>query len=523
MVVGLDNTGSDPPPSPLQESLINEMRIRKIANPNTELASPRTSLVIAEAYIPPGARAGDRVDIRVLTPRDSETTSLVGGWMLEAALSESAVLEGRLRKGETFVRGHGAILTDNVRQGQDDAELLLKRGVILGGGILKKDRPIGLAMGASDVSIQASARVGQAINGRFFSYQNGGGKTGVANPLDDKKIELRVHPKYYENVPRFLRVVRYIPIGDTTEERLQRITNAEAEMLIPETAEAGAMKLEALGKDSLDSLKKGLVSKSPLVRFCAAESLAYLDDPAAIPTLTEAARSQSEFRHRAFLAFGTLDDLSVIDELEGLLHCESVEARYGAFDTLLKKTGKAPIVRGVDMKGRFVFHSIRTNSPPLIHFRMTERSEVVVFGDQIPVRTDAVLLMPKGLTITGTTDGKLKVTRVVAGRENQAFVCEPIVGELIKGIVDAEGDYPEVMKAIYSLKQQGAIDAKVEADSLASNDRVYYLDREEIDDSAEWAADESETEAVEEDTAEADSEEIASSEKSDEKSWWRFW
>ncbi|TWT29652.1 HEAT repeat domain-containing protein [Blastopirellula retiformator] len=523
MVVGLDNTGSDPPPSPLQEALINEMRIRKIANPNTELASPRTSLAIAEALIPAGARAGDRVDIRVLTPRDSETTSLAGGWMLEVALSESAVLEGRLRKGETFVRGHGAILTDDIREGRDDSELLPKRGVILGGGVLKKDRPLGLAMGANDVSIQASARVGQAINGRFFSYQNGGGKTGVANPVDDKKIELRVHPKYYENVPRFVRVVRYIPIGDTTEERLQRIANAEAELLIPESAEAGAMKLEALGKDSLESLKTGLVSKSPLVRFCAAEALAYLDDAEAIPTLTEAARSQSEFRHRAFLAMGTLDELTVIDELEGLLHCESVEARYGAFETLLKKTGKAPVIRGVDMKGKFVFHSIRTNSPPLLHFRLTERAEVVVFGDAIPVKSDAVVLMPKGLTIAGTPDGKIKVTRVVAGRENRTFMCEPTVGEVIKGLVDADSDYPEVMKAIYNLKSQGAIDAMVRSDAMASNDRVYYLDREDDEDSEFWSEGDSEEEAVAEDMADADPEEIASSEKSDEKSWWQFW
>ncbi|UUO04799.1 HEAT repeat domain-containing protein [Blastopirellula sp. J2-11] len=523
MVTGLDNTGSDPPPSPLQEALLNEMRIRKIAKPNTELASPRTSLVVAEAYIEPGARVGQRVDIRVLTSRDSETTSLVDGWMLETSLSESAVLEGRLRKGETFVRGHGAILTDNIREGRDDSEILLKRGVILGGGILKKDRPIGLAMRADNVSVQASARVGQSINSRFFSYQNGGGKTGVANPLDDKKIELRVHPKYFENVPRFLRVVRYIPIGDTTEERLQRIQNAEAELMIPESSEAGAMKLEALGKDSLDSLKKGLASKSPLVRFCAAEALAYLDDPAAIPTLTEAARSQSEFRHRAYIAFGTLDDLTVIDELEGLLHCESAEARYGAFDTLLEKTGKAPIIRGVDMKGKFIFHPIRSKASPLVHFRLSERPEVVVFGDNIPVRTDAILLMPKGLTITGTTDGKVKVTRVVAGRENRSFVCEPTVTELIKGIVDADGDYPEVMKVIYSLKQQGAIDARVEADSLAHNDRVYFLEREEDSDS-DYADDEMlEEEAVTEDAEAAESEEIAASEKSGDKSWWRFW
>lgn len=523
MVAGLDNTGSDPPPSPLQEALLNEMRIRKIANPNTELASPRTSLVIAEAYIPPGARAGERVDIRVVTPRDSETLSLAGGWMLEASLSESAVLEGRLRTGETFARGYGPVLTDDVREGRDDSDLLLKRGVILGGGLLKKDRPIGLAMRADDVSIQASARVGQAINSRFFSYQNGGGKKGVANPVDDKRVELRVHPKYYDNVRRFVRVVRYIPIGDTTEERLQRIQNAEAELMIPESAESGAMKLEALGKDSLESLKKGLVSKSPLVRFCAAEALAYLDDPAAIPGLTEAARSESEFRHRAYLAMCTLDDLTVIDELEGLLHCESVEARYGAFETLLKKTGKAPIIRGVDMKGKFVFHPVRSTATPVIHFRLSERAEVVVFGDNIPVRTDCVLLMPKGLTITGTPDGKIKVTRVIAGRESRSFMCEPTVGEVIKGIVDADGDYPEVMKAIYSMKQQGTIEARVESDALANSNRVYYLDREEGIDS-DYSADEAlEDEAVEEDTEAAEPEEIVAGEKSDDKSWWQFW
>src|SRR5690349_5519970 len=59
MVWGLQNTGSDPPPSPLRAELLADMQARGVVNPNTILASSTTSLVWAVACLPPGAQKGD--------------------------------------------------------------------------------------------------------------------------------------------------------------------------------------------------------------------------------------------------------------------------------------------------------------------------------------------------------------------------------------------------------------------------------------------------------------------------------
>ena len=54
LVVGLDNTGVDPPPSWYREKLVDEMRKAGVENPNEMLEDPRCSMVIVRLTIPTG-------------------------------------------------------------------------------------------------------------------------------------------------------------------------------------------------------------------------------------------------------------------------------------------------------------------------------------------------------------------------------------------------------------------------------------------------------------------------------------
>src|SRR5690606_11801115 len=134
--------------------LLNEMRIRQIDQPQQWLASPNTSLVALEAVIPPGARKGDRVDVRVTIPNDSETTSLENGWVPETRLAEAAFLGGRIRTGTEIARATGPVVLDSVVDGATNASNQ-KRGLILGGGVLVAERPLGLGMIDGHVSVAA--------------------------------------------------------------------------------------------------------------------------------------------------------------------------------------------------------------------------------------------------------------------------------------------------------------------------------------------------------------------------------
>jgi flagellar basal body P-ring protein FlgI len=99
LVTGLDQNGSDPPPSAQRSALLNEMQTHDVRNPNFVLASPDTSLVLVRTFLPPGVQKGDRIDVEVRVPARSETKSLENGWLMQTRLREVAVLDDSVRTG----------------------------------------------------------------------------------------------------------------------------------------------------------------------------------------------------------------------------------------------------------------------------------------------------------------------------------------------------------------------------------------------------------------------------------------
>ena len=62
--------------------------------------------------------------------------------------------------------------------------------------------------GTSKLSIDEQAQlISEAINKRFYMFDKGI-KVGVAKAKDDKYIELKLHPRYKDNVERYMQVVR---------------------------------------------------------------------------------------------------------------------------------------------------------------------------------------------------------------------------------------------------------------------------------------------------------------------------
>ncbi|WP_158265023.1 HEAT repeat domain-containing protein [Blastopirellula marina] len=477
LVTQLAGTGSDPPPGEARNMVLAEMRIRQVDGIDAVLASPLTALVYAEATIPPGARKGDRIDVRVLAPPETDTTSLEGGWVLDTIMSEMAMLGGRMRKGREIARAVGPIMLDSVVDGNvSDANKI--RGTILGGAELRAERPLGIGLVKDHVSIAASTRVSAAINNRFFAYRDGT-KQGVANPTSDKFIELSVHPRYQDSIDRYVRVIRFIPIVRDTSARLAFISQAEEELLQHETSQMGAMKLEAIGKEGIEPLKKGLESSDELVRFCAAEALAYLNVPASIEPLTEAARANNGFRYRAMLALGSYDDLDVIDALEGLLNAESAEARYGAFDQLKKRSSELPSIAGQVLPNFVALHKVRSAAAPMVHFRTKDRAEIAIFGSDVRLEGNVLFVGQDGLTIKSTGHRKLKVVRFMAGGEEESRECSTDVVELVQALTDIDCQYGEIVRTLFALRSEGFLTARVEVNAMPRRDRSYIESDEE--------------------------------------------
>ena len=482
LVTGLPGTGSDPPLSPQRAALIAEMEKRGVANPNQVLASPETELVEVIGYLWPGVQKGDHFDVIVRVPAKSECTGLRDGWLLDCRLREIQLLKGAYYDGKPLGQASGPILVDPLADGEDN-RARITQGQILGGGVVTESRKLGLVIHPEYQNVMTSAQIGNAINRRFHSF-SAGIKQGVAVPENDKHIELTVFPRYKENIERYMRVVRSLPLRESASEQLARVALLERMLLDPITAADAALKLEALGKDGVKSLKKGVESKKREVRFYAAEALAYLDETAAVAPLAEAARVRS-FRAYAMAALCTMDDFAAYEALRKLLDVPSAETRYGAFRALWAMNAQDPLVRGENLGDQFSYHLLDTQGPPMVHVTRSKRPEVVLFGSGQRLITPLALDAGKRIQVNSHGGDEVTVSRFTKDEPDQKRVTSAKLDDVIQAIVALGGTYPDVFQALQQAKVTHALAGRFEIDALPQGGRTYDRSADTDGDDAE--------------------------------------
>lgn len=487
VVTGLAGTGSDPPPSPQRAALLDEMKRRGVKDPNEILASPDTSLVLVKAYLRPGIQEGDHFDVEVRVPSRSDTTSLRGGWLLQARLTEMAVLGEQIRQGSVLGHAEGPVLVDPTADPKKDPALST-RGRVLGGGVALKSRSIGLVIGRQHQSIRLSQQIAASINKRFYVHVDGR-KQGVATPKTEEFIELAIHARYKDNVGRYMRVVRNVAAEETAKTQLERLELLEHQLADPLTAANAAIRLEAIGNEqAVEILTKALKTNDPEVRFYAAEALAYLDQTAAVETLAVVARDEPAFRVNALAALSAMDDVIAYDALRELLAVPSAETRYGAFRSLWAMNENDPLVRGEKMADQFTYHVLDVSGPAMIHVTQSYRPEVVLFGKNQHFALPLVLDAGKNILVNGQSGGKVIVSRFKPGAEPEQRTVSTSVDEVVRAIVDLGGTYPDVVQTLQQAKHDGALESRFLVDALPQSGRQY--DRE----AAEYEAEQNQSE-----------------------------
>lgn len=238
LVTGLHGTGSDPSPSPQRAALLEEMQTRGVTNPNSVLASGDVSLVLVQGVLRPGIQKGDRFDIEVRVLGQSDTASLRGGFLLETRLEETAVLDRQVHYGKLMALAKGPVMVDPSADPKKD-RILLCRGRVLGGGMALKSRSLGLAITPGHESVMNTSRIANAVNKRFHTYEKGI-KIGAAKAKTDNFIELTVHPRYKDNINRYVQVIRAVAVKESAHERMERIAALQEKLLDPATAAEAA-------------------------------------------------------------------------------------------------------------------------------------------------------------------------------------------------------------------------------------------------------------------------------------------
>ena len=463
LITGLAGTGSDPAPGPQRQMLLTDMQERGVVEPNTLLASPATSLAWVHAYLPPGIRKGDRFDIHVEVPADSETTSLAGGWLMETRLTEMAVLGNAVREGRMLAMAEGPLLVDPVTNGTLDSVSRL-RGRVPGGGVSTTTRNIGLIVVPEHRSAAMSKRLGDCINRRFHAVVRGS-KRGAATPKTDRYIELQIPAIYRHNLARYVKVVRCVAVIEPPGGRHARLELLARQLADPVTAPAAALRLEAIGKEAIPTLRQALTAKDAEIRFAAAEALAYLAESVAAPHLAAAATEMRSARPAALAALAVLDDANGIDALQSLLASPSAETRYGAFRALWRMDRDMPLVKGERIGDACSLHVLDVKGPPLVHATRSTRPEIVLFGTEHPLADG--LRAEAGSSIVVVVEGSTAiVSRFVPGQSDQQAEVRASVEAVLRTIIEMGGTYPDAVQFLQQASAGRALGSRLAFDAL---------------------------------------------------------
>jgi hypothetical protein len=313
------------------------------------LASNNVALVLVSAAVPPGARKGDPMDIEVKLPPRSKATSLQGGYLKECILynydfaknlaPEYKGPKGTLR-GHPVARAEGALIVGfgNSSEKNDD-EGRVKSGRIWGGAKCQIDWPFTLVLNQDQQFARVAGMVADQVNETFQVSKTDPGQE-IASAKNNVSVSLKVPSQYKLNMPRYLRVVRLVPTrendaGKGGVGRSNYMKKLGEDLSDPSRTVTAALRLEALGSEAINTLKTGLKSENPLVRFSSAESLSYLGSPSCGEELARTVIEQPMLRAFALTALASLDEAICQVKLREILYtCTDDETRYGAFRAL---------------------------------------------------------------------------------------------------------------------------------------------------------------------------------------------
>lgn len=485
LVVGLNGTGGDPPPSPEREALLNEMRRHNVKKAKDIIRSPDTALVVVRAYLPALVKKGERFDIEVRIPGETGATSLNGGRLMQTVLSETAIVAGRGKmRGHIVAKAKGPVLVTGDSRNPESQAGVLKRGLILGGGVSLIDRDMALYVKTDYRTYRNITRLADRIGLRFSAYDRYGVKEPLAKAQTDQRIMLKVHPRYKENYPRYLQVVQSIAFKESPVAQRVRMKRLEQQLLTPETSEKAALQLEAIGDKAISVLKTGLKHPELECRFHSAIALAYLGESDGIETLREAGLNERAFRVFAFAALSIIEDPQAHLALRSMMdvqktddgtEIDSAETRYGAFRALWTLDADDPFIDGKHFNDEFWFHTLKSSGDPMIHISRRKRSEVVLFGEDQEFHTPLMLRAGNHIVITSRPGSEhIVVSRFFARRGDQRKVVSRRVGDVITAAAELGATYPDIVQMLVEADRQENLGGRFEIDALPQAGRVYF-------------------------------------------------
>jgi hypothetical protein len=502
LVYGLDNTGGTPN-NEWRQSLEDQLHKQGVQDVNKMLSSPKYAMVFVTAYLPPGVRKGDYLDIEVTLPPGSKATSLRGGKLFDCVLRNYETTRNlnpsaetnSLLPGHILARARGPLL---VGFGEGNEEMRLRRGRIWEGGVSLISMPIFLylkddqqfASVANKVAVRINAAfpddpVKQArlqqnkrllvldevtgqLNDKFRTPVTGRGET--AHAVNKSMVHVTVPFEYRLCPERYLVVLQHVPLYEAPEAAAKYRQRLHQMLLDPKDTVRAALRLEALGKESISALKKGLASQHALVRFSSAESLTYLGSTAGIEELARLADEHEILRGRCLSAIASQDESLSQTALANMLSSPKPQLRYGAFRALLQINGQHDAVVGEEINDAYWLHRVAPGTEPLVHLSTSRRAEIVLFGDTPKLTPPFRIDFGSEFTLTAEDgDPRCTVSRFVSSSNSPRVVrkqCGYDLEEILRVVADMGGEYAEATDLLRQIDRYKCLPCQVLANAL---------------------------------------------------------
>jgi Flagellar P-ring protein len=480
LVVGLEGTGGDAPPGSYRQFLVDKLLKSRVEHVNELLASPSVSMVLVSATIPPGARKDDSIDVEVSLPPHSKTTSLRGGYLQACTLynyDTTKNLDPNFQGANRLLIGHGLARAEGpllVGFGEGDEAARLKQGRIWGGARSNIDRAFQLLFNEGYQRAPIVQKVADRINETFHGADRGI-LSNVAVAKTKSLLVLNVPAQYKLNLPRYLRVVRLIPYEATPDANSPYRRRLEHQLLDPAHAITAALRLEALGSEGVPTLKNGLDSTHPLVRFAAAEALAYLGNPSCGQELATLVDQQPLLRAFSLTAMASLDEAISHVKLRELLAASDPTARYGAFRALRALDEHDAAVQGEQLNHSYWLHKVAPDSASLVHISTMRHAEIVLFGQE-PYLVPPFSILAGEFTITAAPNDQLCTLSLLSVQHgSRRRQCSLKLNDVLHCMADMGGMYPETLELIQQAGQDKSLSCPVAVDAFPRGPSVEDL------------------------------------------------
>jgi hypothetical protein len=229
------------------------------------------------------------------------------------------------------------------------------------------------------------------------------------------------------------------------------------------------LRLEALGAESTKVLTEAMKTNPyALVRFAAAESLAYLGEPISANELAKLAEEHPALQRYCLIALSSLDEAASSIALESLLSASAPEIRYGAFRALRQLDPNADAARGYPMnKKSFWLHVVAPHSKPLVHLLTSNRAEVVIFGETPKLVAPFSLRAGPDIVLTAKAGQHVcTVSRFSARHEPRIEQSSLAVVDVIKTMAEMGALYSDVAEMLLQARDIKSLNCELAVDAL---------------------------------------------------------